>query len=644
MRLTRLPEELQALEAASVLEPIDVHFAATLGELAGEERVPVLLAAALVSRRARDGHVCVPLAEVAGTPIASGDADASPTPPSSWPELEAWREAITASPLVSVGGGRRPLVLDGVGRLYLQRYHEHEQRLAALLRDRRGLEAVLADPSFVQGALTRLFGTPSDAPLDDQQTAVLVALVQRFAIISGGPGTGKTSTVARLLALLVELSLEQEQEPPRILLLAPTGKAAGRLVESIRLAKARLDTRPEVLAAVPEEARTIHRALGVRRGGNGYWHDASRPLLADLVLVDEASMVDLAVMRHLVEAVPPHARLILLGDRHQLASVEAGSVLGELCAAAETPRKEAGRTAGGAEPAYGAEPGYGLDLCAAVAALSGKELRTAGAQTAPLRDHVVELTKSYRFDADSFIGQLAAAVRQGDPARVLRLLERGSAQDEVSWLAESPAQELSPTMTTRVVEGFRPMLEASDAAAALAALSRFRVLCAHRRGWAGVEHLNEKIRGALLRARLVSGRAELFQGRPVLVTRNDYSVGLFNGDVGLAWGDTGAVRVHFEGTPSPDGALETRPVSPARLPAHETAFAMSVHKSQGSEHDEVLIVLPEAGSPLLTRELLYTAITRAKTRVCLVGSREAVEEAVRRRVARASGLADALTP
>lgn len=631
MSLTHVAPRLRALEGASVLAPIDVHFALTLGEIVEERDESVLLAAALVSLRSREGHVCVPLADVAGLPIAV-DGDLG-----TWPELEPWRAALTASPLVSGGVERRPLVLDGAGRLYLQRYYEHERRLATLLRGRAGLEEMRVEPGFVKEALARLFGSTPDAPLGDQQAAVLVALVQRLVIISGGPGTGKTSTVARLLTLLVESALARGQAPPRILLLAPTGKAAGRLVESIRLAKGRLDAAPEVLAAVPEEARTIHRALGVRRGGGGYWHDASRPLLADVVLVDEASMVDLALMRHLVEAVPPTARLILLGDRHQLASVEAGSVLGELCAAAEVGA--AGETT--RPPVTGV--GYGEQLCAAVAALSGKQLRVASGPTAPLRDHVVELTKSYRFDADSAIGQLAAAVREGDVRRVVRLLERGGEADEVSWVKESPAQELSESLVARVVEGFRPMFEASDAAAALAALSRFRVLCAHRRGWAGVEHLNERIRVALSRARLVPSWGEFFPGRPVLVTCNDYAVGLFNGDVGLTWGEP--MKVHFEGDSgaSVAGQPATRPISTARLPAHETAFAMSVHKSQGSEHDEVLIVLPEAGSPLLTRELLYTAITRAKKQVRLVGSPEAVEQAVQRQVGRASGLADALS-
>lgn len=642
MSLIRVPAELEALEAVAELSPVDVHFAATLGELAHEGGSDVLLAAALASRRAREGHVCVPLADVAGLPLPSGG---------SWPPFEAWLASLRCSPLVSDGTERRPLVLDDEGRLYLHRYWEHEQHFAALLRDRMApLENGARDAAVVHEGLSRLFRVPPDAPLDDQQVAVLVALVQRFAVISGGPGTGKTSTVARLLTLLVESALAAGHKPPRMLLLAPTGKAAGRLVESIRQAKTRLQTSAEVLALVPEEASTIHRALGVRQRTGRYWHDASRPLVADLVLVDEASMVDLALMRHLVEAVPRGARLILLGDRHQLASVEAGSVLGELCAAADAAAVEASAEGKPGGVGRAASATFGPALCDAVQELSGRTLPRAAGPVALLRDHVVELTKSYRFDDRSAIGRLAAAVRDGDVEGVFAVLEQGG---DVSWSAESPGPELSDDLAERVVLGFRPLFEAENAAAALLELSRFRVLCAHRRGWAGVEHLNEKVRAHLARAGLITERGEFYRGRPVLVTRNDYSVGLFNGDVGLAWDEEpGRVTVHFETAHVEHAPLErtepgrssrtTRNISPARLPAHESAFVLSIHKSQGSEHDDVVVVLPDADSRLLSRELLYTAITRAKQHVRIYGTRQAIELAVQRRVARASGLAGAL--
>lgn len=625
MRLTSLPAELCALEEAEVVDPIDVHFAATLAEVAAETRPEVRLALALASRQTRAGHVCVPLSDFAENPAIPENANLR------WPALSPWLEALRSSALVGTGTERTPLVLDGAGRLYLQRYYEHERTLAALLAERTAPSGLRAPRRSVAKALSRLFQSDPDAPLDDQQLAVLVALVQRFVVISGGPGTGKTTTVARLLALLVELSLDAGEPPPRILLLAPTGKAAGRLVESIRGAKSRLDAAPQVLAALPEEARTIHRALGVRRGSSGYWHDASRPLIADVVLVDEASMVDLALMRHLFEAVPPGARLVLLGDRHQLASVEAGSVLSELCLAADAATSlEAGDGTG--------RRGFGEALRRSVAELVNKAARPASGAATRLADHVVELTRSYRFDATSAIGRLASAVRDGDIAAVFRVLEAGG---DVTWVEESQGPELSRALGAAVVQGFAPVFDASHPAEALERLGRFRLLCAHRRGLAGVEHLNDRARQALSRAGLVSERLEFFSGRPVLITQNDYAVHLFNGDVGVVWAEGATAKVHFDGAAG-GSAGATRPISPARLPAHETAFAMSVHKSQGSEHDEVLVVLPEADSPLLTRELLYTAITRARRRVQLFGTRAALEVALRRRVARASGLADAL--
>ncbi len=576
---------LATLREAGFFEPLDVHFARHLLALAGASDESVALAAALVSRQTRAGHVCVPLDRF-GSELVVGESGPLGCV---WPDTREWRRALEVSALVSRGAERRPLVLDEQGRLYLHRYHEHEVRLAALLRARAVAPPRALEESELASGLTRLFGDAGGE--DGQRRAARVALERPLAVISGGPGTGKTSTVVRILALLAEQALSRAERPPRVLLLAPTGKAAARLVESIRSAKGQLALPVEVSSAIVEEASTIHRALGVtRESASRYLRNAHRPLVADVVLVDEASMVDLALMRHLVEAVPREARLILLGDRHQLASVEAGSVLAELCAAPE-----------------------------------------------PLARSVVELTKSYRFRADSAIASVSAAVRAGVVAGVFEGLS-SEPDAELTFSNTEPARELSPALRKVVVEGYRPCMRAKTVEDALRLLGQFRVLAAHRRGYAGVEHLNEVIRRALVDAGLVPPRGPFYRGRPVLVTQNDYGVGLFNGDVGLTWPNgSGKLRVYFQGA---DGKL--RELSPARLPAHETAFTLSVHKSQGSEHDEIAIVLPQAGSPLLTRELLYTAITRAKRRVRLFGTREAIESAVRQGVVRESGLCDAL--
>ncbi len=580
---------LEELREAGFFEDIDFHFARTLGELAKESEQDVLLAAALASRQTRAGHVCASLERLGGQ-IVSGDTGPLPC---LWPEARGWQQKLERSLLVGKGGPlgagveRRPLVLGDGGRLYLHRYYEHEVRLAALLRERARAPEQELDEALLEAGLAKLFGAQDD---DGQQNAAKVALRRRLAVISGGPGTGKTSTVVRILALFIEQAVAAGKKAPRVLLLAPTGKAAARLVESIQGAKSKLEVSAEVRAAIVEEASTIHRALGVMRDSASRFHrNADRPLVADVVIVDEASMVDLALMRSLVEAVPPEAKLVLLGDRHQLASVEAGSVLSELC-----------RAAGG------------------------------------LNGSVLELLHSYRFAAGSGIGSVSAAVRGGDVGAVFESLS--TAHGEVSFTESTPERSLEPALVRRVVEGYRAYLRAGTPEDALKALGTFRVLCAHRRGYAGVEHLNEAIRGALAEAVLVPPRGDFYRGRPVLVTQNDYAVGLFNGDIGLTWpNQRGELRVYFLGS---DGAL--RELSPARLPAHESAFALSVHKSQGSEHDEIALVLPELGSPLLTRELLYTAITRAKKRAHLFGQAKAVEAAVREQVVRESGLAEAL--
>lgn len=575
---------LALLLRGGVLAPIDFHFARTLAALSGEENESVRVAAALASRQTREGHVCASLERLGGQLVAG---ESGPLP-CVWPEAGPWLRALERSPLTSRGDARRPLVLDARGRLYLHRYYEHEVRLATHLRARARASRVSLDERLLNDGLSRLFGADE---ADGQRRAALAALTRRLTVISGGPGTGKTSTVVRILALLVEQAFSRGERAPRVMLLAPTGKAAGRLVESIQGAKRSLKAAPEVQAAIVEEARTIHRALGVTRGSSARYHrNAERPLVADVVIVDEASMVDLALMRSLVEAVPAEARLILLGDRHQLASVEAGSVLAELCSAAE--------------------------------ALDGS---------------VVELTKSYRFDDQSAIGRVSAAVRSGDVAAVLAGLSKDS-NGELAFSEVELERTLPRALRDAVVAGYRPYLRAPNVSEALSLLGKFRVLAAHRRGHAGVEHLNESIRAALVEAALVPAHGEFYRGRPVLVTQNDYAVGLFNGDVGLTWqNERGDLRVYFQGS---DGAL--RELSPARLPAHETAFSLSVHKSQGSEHEEIAVVLPEVGSPLLTRELLYTAITRAKKRAHLFGQASAIEAAVRARITRESGLSEAL--
>lgn len=613
---------LLELFRAGVLSELDYQFAKTLSDMGpgtarqstGQDGAGDLVtsALALVSRQTRAGHVCADLSAFAGTPIVDESGEPVAGSPS-WPPLEPWRASLEQSSLVSRGAEYTPLVLGSEARLYLYRYWEHERRVAELLNERVGLHSDRLDTKLLASGLERLFGPPQEP--NSQRDAALLTLAQRFTTIVGGPGTGKTSTVAGILALLTEQTLARERRSLSCLLLAPTGKAAARLVESIRKAKARLECSEAVRQAIVEEASTIHRALGRRRDSNTrFHHDREHPLVADLVLVDEASMVDVALMRRLLEAVPAGARLILLGDRHQLASVEAGSVLGDICTNAE-------------------HPGYVRELVERVRDLSGSSLLVRPNAKHSVIDSVTELTKSFRFGATSGIARFAAAVNQGNATLACELLG-GAGKSDLGLRAAPDTNALLGRLETEALHQFRWLAELGDPASALGQLDKFRILCAHRHGPLGVGEVNQRIETALERAGLLYRTGEWYPGRPILITSNDHHLQLFNGDVGIILRDeNGALRAFFNTGQGPPRAL-----SPARLPAHETVFAMSIHKSQGSEFDEVGIVLPRPNSPLLTRELLYTAVTRARERAVLYGDLESVRVGSQRPVARASGL------
>jgi exodeoxyribonuclease V alpha subunit len=566
------------------------------------------------------GHVCVALPELAGTPIGAAE-DPGEDPPR-WPALEAWREALWASGAVGDGTRPTPLVLDAAGRLYLARYWRYEDDLARRLHARARTRAPAVDESLLTAGLERLFGPPPRGETTDhQRLAAATAVLRRLAVISGGPGTGKTTTVVRILTLLEEQARAAGQPPPRVRLAAPTGKAAARLSESVRDALTHTGATFDE-AGLPREASTIHRLLRTRWDApNRFVHDRENPLPADVVVIDETSMVDLALLSKLVAAVPDRARLILLGDRDQLASVEAGAVLGDIC--------NTGR------PVY-RSAGFAADL----ARVTGQEVpghQTAEVPSAGLGDCVVQLTRSYRFGPDSGIGRLAAAVNGGHTDEALGLLRDPEVTD-VSLQVAADEAAIDRIVAPHLGRGYGPYLAAPDPAARLAALGRYRVLCAHRRGPGGVESLNALAEAGFERAGALRPGSEWYPGRPVLVSANDYPLGLFNGDVGVIVATpTGGTEAVFADA---DGG--TRALAPSRLPRHETVFATTVHRSQGSEVDEVLVVLPLRPSPVATRELLYTAITRARKAVTICASTASVEGAVGRRCPRASGLRDRL--
>jgi exodeoxyribonuclease V alpha subunit len=604
---------LRDFNAAGVLAAADVHVALRLAALGEEDDELVMLAAALAVRASRLGHVYVDLATVRGTAIVEAE-EAIDLGALDWPPVGAWTERVAASPLVAVGeeaaGPSRPLRLLDTS-LYLDRYWREERQVAADLLALAESGSGPFDSAALDAALARLYPGEADTR---QRLATACAVRHRFAVVAGGPGTGKTTTVARIMALLAEGAETAGGRPPLVALAAPTAKAAARLGEAVHEEARRLDVSEAVRTQLLDaQASTLHRLLGWRPGSHSrFRHHRGNRLPHDVVIVDETSMVSLSMMARLVEAVRPEARLVLVGDPGQLASIEAGAVLGDIVG----PAAEEGEAA--------APPGAAASPAAEAAPPSG-----------PLAGGIVVLDRIHRFGGA--IAAVAEAVRRGDADAALEAL--GSAPGEVTWLpvdiaatpdALAPIHELAVASARRVIDAAR----AGEARAALDALGAFRVLGAHRRGPASVAMWTDRIE-AWLAADVEGFAAEgrWYVGRPLLVTENDYGLGLYNGDTGvIVAGASGAVRAAFE------RRGEIVELSPSRLSAVETVHAMTIHKSQGSQFDAAAVLLPEPGSKILTRELLYTAVTRARERLVLAGTEEAVRAAIARPVARASGL------
>ena len=618
------------------LRTLDRHFVLFL-QSHGETQPAVLLAAAWVSHQLGRGHICLDLAQALRDP----DAVLSLPPQDGRREQYTETTLLPSNLLVALGvttlqawlallqeaasiacpdtameeqlDAQAPLVLDGQ-RLYLRRLWRSEGVVARALADRMA-ESVDVDAALTE-ALHALFGPATPGEVDDQRVACAFALRQRVSIISGGPGTGKTTTVTRLLALLQMQAMRQQSHTLHIRLVAPTGKAAARLSSSISTALDRLTCAPDIIAAIPTEASTVHRLLGARPDTRHFRHHRGHPLTLDVLVVDEASMVDLSLMEALLAALPPHARLILLGDKDQLASVEAGAVLGELCSNVD---------------------GFSPDVAQALRALSGEAVEISDAGSA-MRDHVVTLRKSYRFTDDSGIGALARAINAGEYRQLRACWMHG--YDDIAFMSVE-AEHLQP-MIRHVAEAYRTYLEALHAGESpqkvLKHFGHFQVLCALRRGPWGVEGLNQAITDRLQQQGLIDGTSGWYSGRPVMITRNDAQLGLYNGDIGIAMPDPdseGRLRVFFEGA-TPD---TVRAVMPGRLNDVETVFAMTVHKSQGSEFDHVLFIVPGQPNPIMTRELVYTGVTRARHRCEIATTRpEVLERAAAHRVWRASHL------
>lgn len=612
---------LGRFNAAGLLAPSDVHVAVRLSELAGVDDDALRLGIAFAVRAPRLGHVCVDLESVRGTASSETetevDVDALP-----WPESATWAATMAESPVV---GEDRPLHLSGA-QLYLNRLWVDQCLVASDLAARAAtpvgdvLDEVLAE------GLARLFQADADRQ-HLQPIAAAAAVRCAVSVIAGGPGTGKTTTVARVLALLDEQALAAGRPPPQSLLAAPTGKAGARLEEAVRSEAADLPIEEATRQRLLElRGTTIHRLLGFNPGNRTrFRYNRENQLAHDVVVVDETSMVSLSLMARLLEALRPGARIVLVGDPEQLASVEAGAVLGDIVGPASR------------------QLCMGAKMRTRLAVDTGFEVSDPG-ETLPhsvLGDGIVVLRHVHRHGGA--IARLARAVQHGDPNAAMDVLAQ--ADTNVQWIdtedTESGATEGRKAIQAGAVQSGRAVIEAAaagQAAAALAALNRFRVLCALRRSAEGVDSWTRQIENWLEQE--VDGFSpgpRWYVGQPLIVTENDYSLGLYNGDIGVVARD-GADRM----VAAFERGGEVVSVSPTRLAAVDTVYAMTVHKSQGSQFHTVGFVVPAAGSRLLTRELLYTAVTRARERLIVVGSEEAIRSAVERPISRASGLRRAL--
>lgn len=556
------------------LSPLDTHFADFIVRIDRHPGNGLWWGAALASYFAGRGHSCTNLSEA----LSACAVPLLPIPREPPPDdARHWRDSLMLCDAVGAPGAYTPLVLDPAGRLYLHRCWRYEQQVAGGILS-RALPLEIHEIRL-EAALDRYFPA-----VDLQRSAARMALTRRFSVISGGPGTGKTATVARILALLLEVAGDSR---PEIALAAPTGKAALRLHQSILHAADRLALPDEIRGFLPTGVCTIHRLLGVQSRGGGFRHTRDNRLPCEILVVDEASMVDLQLMASLLEALRDDARVILLGDRNQLASVEAGAVLADICDSA----------------VQGGVP-------------------------------VTQLTKSYRFGGDSGIAALSHLINGGESAAAAELLKSGEYPD-IIWRPLPTGRAFEAAFSTVVRDGFAGYVRAASPGEALAELGSFRVLSPLRSGPYGIENLN-RLCGTALDSEQ-NNDPPSFRMMPVMITGNNYELGLFNGDTGVVMESDGTPAVWFE---NPEGGV--RHLSTLRLPPFDTAFALTVHKSQGSEFDRVLLILPDHLSEVLSRELLYTAVTRARRSIEIWGTEEVFRQTVDRRTVRKSGLAERL--
>ncbi len=594
------------------LREIDLHFGRFMQELSKSFKEEVYVASILVSMVTGSGHVCLDLSSVAGKEASFPVRGTNTLKTIKCPELRSWVDKLLNSNVVGRPGDYKPLILDDKNRLYLYRYWKYENELVQELKKKISKRKEPYELNLAKKIIFSLF--PNKDSSDSQIFSSLIALISSFCVISGGPGTGKTTVVAKILALLIALS----EKKIRILLSAPTGKASVRLKQAITGIKQQLSIDKRIKDMIPSEASTIHRMLGYMPKRFKFKYNKENKLPADIVVVDEASMVDLPLMSKLISAVPEDSTFIILGDKDQLSSVEPGSVLGDIC---------------------GNATGIPPLIKKIYSSLINGKADFSLPESLSIRDCIVELTKNYRFSEKSGIYQLSKAINKGDKEKVRNILESGSYAD-VSFRRVSSADQLRRFLKDVVLDEYTRYLKLKDPYEAIMAFESFRILCPIKWGDYGVKKINRMVEQILQQNSFINVNGPWYAYRPIMIVENDYELELFNGDVGILMPDpesNNEIRAFFVGA---DG--EIKKFLPISLPEHETVFAMTVHKSQGSEFDRVLFIIPDTYFSIITRELIYTAVTRAKSFIEIWGKMEIIEKGVSQRTIRSSGLKDAL--
>jgi exodeoxyribonuclease V alpha subunit len=593
--------KLTELVSKNILTEMNIRFAEFIKELSGSNNEVLFYLMLIISRWTEEGHICLNLNNLCNETLNEI------TDGFDFPETDRIREILLDSGCVGIPGDSAPLILDN-NLLYFERFYSDEKELLKniFLRLNKKITLPLNFQKIIKGLVQDLF-PENNNNINWQAVSAVTAVLKYFTVISGGPGTGKTTTVIKILILLIEINnkLFNPVKPLNIILCAPTGKAAARLKESLENYKDNLNIRDDNLLSLPKEGYTIHRLI------NELKRDYTAP--PDIVVVDEASMADLSILRKLFSAIPDTTRVILLGDKDQLASVEAGAVLGDICSGV-------------------ADYNYSGSFYKCIEKYCGYKTDNQHSERIPeIRDSIILLERNYRFKG--ILSEMSSAVNNGDSDRLLEILNN-SQGNEIIWIDPESEKDYRNRIKEYIIRMYSSYINEKDTRKAYNLFNSFRVLCALRRGPFGVETVNKWIENILKEKALINPYRQFYINRPVMITRNDYTTGLFNGDIGiLRKAQDNNIYIYFKNT---EGCLKK--FSPYKIKDVDTVYSMTVHKSQGSEFNNVMLILPDTPNPVVTRELIYTGITRTKSQIFIIAKKSVLLDCISKTIQRTSGI------